>query len=66
MLPFVNIAYTVFLFRLKKKGIVGQNRVKTVESSRLEVICFDKTGTLTENEMEIRDILIFNGIGGGI
>jgi cation-transporting ATPase 13A2 len=48
---FINMAYTIFLLRLKLQNIFGLNRVKTIESSRLETICFDKTGTLTENEM---------------
>ncbi len=59
---FINMAYTVFLLRLRCQNIIGLNKVKTIQSSRLEVICFDKTGTLTENQMEIRDILMHNRI----
>jgi cation-transporting P-type ATPase 13A2 len=46
---FINMGYTIFLLRLRLQNIVGLNKVKTIESSRLETICFDKTGTLTEN-----------------
>jgi cation-transporting ATPase 13A3/4/5 len=48
---FIKAAYTTMLLRFRMHKIMGLNRDKTVDSSRLETICFDKTGTLTENSM---------------
>jgi cation-transporting ATPase 13A3/4/5 len=46
-----NLAYSFCLVRLSKENIIGTQAEKTVESSRMKIICFDKTGTLTMNKM---------------
>jgi cation-transporting ATPase 13A3/4/5 len=61
---YLNFAFTILLIRLKNDQIESLKAHKTIESSRVSIVCFDKTGTLTENTVEIQQLLLPVSIDG--
>ncbi len=62
LIVLTSIALAVSTIRLSKKSILVQDLFSIEALARVDMVCFDKTGTLTTGNMQVDQVLYFNGM----
>lgn len=62
LIVLTSIALAVSSIRLSKKSVLVQDLFSIESLARVDMVCFDKTGTLTTGNMQVDQVVYFNGM----
>ncbi len=62
LIVLTSIALAVSSIRLSKKSVLVQDLFSIESLARVDMVCFDKTGTLTTGNMQVNQVVCFNGM----
>ncbi len=66
LIVLTSIALAVSSIRLSKKSVLVQDLFSIESLARVDMVCFDKTGTLTTGNMQVNQVVYFDGMNENV